>query len=190
MTKTANSTQHTFPKCARVCEKTLLGPHRSRARRENKGTTASKSPAKPLPPATPGTARMRQPVPSQSRVEVFGTGGERLALNDRSIDLSAGSTPRAPAIEAVDWGKSQLGRVLCSPGYYDARPPPPRLAAILLLIGTQWAAPGAGPSGWCGAAAAGLSHLRCLPGGGQKPGGPGGPAPVGSRGRPLPRPIR
>lgn len=47
---------------------------------------------KALPPATPGTARMRQPVPSQSRAEAFGTGRERQGLTDKLADLSAGGT--------------------------------------------------------------------------------------------------
>lgn len=84
--------------------------------------------------------------------------------------------------EAVDWREAQAGAgsllslVTMTPG-----PPPPRLAAILLLIRTQWAAPGAGPSGRCGAAAAGLSRLRCLPGGRAETWRPGGPR---SRGEP------
>ncbi|XP_060230736.1 mortality factor 4-like protein 1 [Meriones unguiculatus] len=57
----------------------------------------------------------------------------------------------------------------------DARPLPLRLAALSVLIRTQWAAQGAAPTGQCRAASAvGLSHLGSPPGGGPKSGGAGG----------------
>lgn len=91
----------------------------------------------------------------------------RQALTDRLGNLSSGSNLRASGAEVVDWSFPSRGRALRRPGYYDARPPPPRLAAILLLIRTQWAEPGAGPSGRCGAAAAGLSHCAACQGAGR-----------------------
>lgn len=88
-------------------------------------------------------------------------------MTDRLGNLSSGSNLRASGAEVVDWSFPSRGRALRRPGYYDARPPPPRLAAILLLIRTQWAEPGAGPSGRCGAAAAGLSHCAACQGAGR-----------------------
>lgn len=129
---------------------------------------------------------MRQPVPSQSRVKAFGFGLERLVLIDRQVDLSVGSTPGRRAKRLLIGDSLGRGRVLCLLGYYDARPPPPRLAAILLLIRTQWAALEAGPSGRCGAAAAGLSNLRCLPGAGRNLEAQGAQLPWGAVGARCP----
>lgn len=130
---------------------------------------------------------MRQPVPSQSRAKAFGSGLESLVLIDRQVDLSVWEALLGRRAKRLLIGDSLgRGRVLCLLGYYDARPPPPRLAAILLLIRTQWAALGAGPSGRCGAAAAGLSNLRCLPGAGRNLEAQGAQLPWGAVGARCP----
>lgn len=105
----ANGARQAWPRRAACAQEDAAGsaPEWRTQRRQGRhglGVTRKSSAAN-----HPANRTHAPPVPSQSRAGAFGSGLGRLALIDRQVGLSAGSTPRVSGEEVVHWAQSRPG---------------------------------------------------------------------------------